>query len=207
MSSLLNSLFPFAKDRNILIFYLLTILNSSWFIAGNWIFFWTRFLTYGQLGIVDATAFAFGLLMEIPTGALADLLGKKKTLLVSSILCFLGVTFLIAPTNSMWTLLFGFMTAQVGWAFYSGSAEAMAYDSLKENNNEKGFEKVITRSNMIGIFVTIITTLIGGLMYMYWFRLPHYAWGAVYFFAALMCLFLREPSIDSEKFSLKVYIS
>jgi len=205
MASKIWSLLPYSQDRNILRFYMLTALNSSFFIAGNWIFFWTRFLTFGQLGIVDALAFSWGLLMEVPTGAVADLIGKKKTILASCLLCFVGITFLIAPTNSFWPLLIGFLLAQTGWALYSGSAEALAYDSLKEANSESGFDVVMARSNMISIIVTVITTLAGGLMYVYWFRLPHFAWGTVYLLGFITSFWLREPKVDTEKFSIKAY--
>ncbi len=161
-------------------------------------------MTFGKLGIVDAIAFSFGLIMEVPTGAISDLVGKKKTILVSCILGFVGVM-VIASANSALDILIGFLIAQVSWALYSGSAEALAYDSLKERGKQDKYDEVISTSNIIGIVATVATTLIGAAMYVYNFRLPHYAWGFAYLFGFVASFWLREPKIDSEKFSIKNY--
>ena len=161
-------------------------------------------MTYGRLGVVDALAFAFGLIMEVPTGAIADLIGKKKTILASCILGFTGVM-IIASANSALSIFIGFLITQAGWAFYSGSAEAMAYDSLKERRRDNQYDKVISASGVLGIVATVITVLLGAVMYKYNFRLPHYAWGFAYLFGFVASFWLKEPSIDTEKFSLKNY--
>ena len=54
-----------APNRNIALFYFLTLVSACAFISGNWIFYWLRVMDYGQLGIVDASAFAFGLLIKV----------------------------------------------------------------------------------------------------------------------------------------------
>ena len=195
---------PEIGNKNIAVFYFLTIVNNSWFILGNWIFFWTRFMTFGRLGVVDALSFAFGLIMEVPTGAISDLVGKKKTILASCALGFIGVM-LIASANGIWPIFIGFLITQAGWAFYSGSAEALAYDSLKEIRKDGQYDRVISASNVLGIIATVITTLLGAVMYKYNFRLPHYAWGFAYFFGFIASFWLKEPSVDTEKFSFKQY--
>lgn len=161
-------------------------------------------MTYGRLGVVDALAFAFGLIMEVPTGAISDLMGRKKTILASCILGFIGVM-LIASANSTLPIFIGFLITQAGWAFYSGSAEAMAYDSLKEKKKDDQYEKVISASGVIGIVTTVVAILLGAAMYKYNFRLPHYAWGFAYLFGFIASFWLKEPSIDTEKFSFRNY--
>jgi len=197
---------PESSNKNIALFYFLTLVNNSWFIAGNWIFFWTRFMTYGRLGVVDALAFAFGLIMEVPTGAVSDLIGRKKTILASCILGFTGIM-LIASASGTLPIFIGFLITQAGWAFYSGSAEAMAYDSLKEKKQDNQYDKVISASNVIGIVATVVTTLLGAVMYKYNFRLPHYAWGFAYLFGFVASFWIEEPSIDTMKFSFRNYFN
>ena len=68
---------------------------------------------------------------EIPTGAIADLLGKKKTLLISFLLMALGL-FGIGLTPDFLFLAVWVFIAGVGASFYSGTLEALVYDSLKE---------------------------------------------------------------------------
>lgn len=197
---------PLLKVPNIALFYVLTASTNAFFIVGNWIFFWTRFMTYGQLGIVDATCFAFGTLMEIPTGAISDLIGKKKTLLAALLLSSLGV-FIISPASTITQIVIGFLIAQTGWALYSGAAEAFAYDTLKQLKLEDQFDEVISASTMVSIITVLISTLAGIWLYEQNFRLPHYFWAASYLVGFFFCLFITEPKVDTEKFSLKNYFN
>jgi MFS family permease len=196
---------PRWRERNIALYYLITASMSSFFIAGNWVFFWTRYMTFGQLGIMDATVFAFGMFMEIPTGAVADMLGRKKTMVAGALFCLPGI-FTMAAADSMWALFAGFMIASVGWAFFSGATDAMAYETLKEKGQAEDYDKVVSAAHMLGLSVTICTTLIGGLLYEWHYRAPHYAWAMMYFFALLAALALHDPQVKNESpFSLRAY--
>lgn len=44
-------------------------------------------------------------------------------------------------------------------------------------------------------------------MYEYWFRLPHFAWAISFLVGFIASLFLYEPKVDTEKFSLKIYLN
>ena len=79
-----------SEKRNIYLFYLLSATMNFWFIASNWIYFWTKYMTFGQLGWVDAAGFGFAILLEIPSGAIADLFGKRKTILFGMIAPAIG---------------------------------------------------------------------------------------------------------------------
>lgn len=200
----LQRLFPLAKIRNIALFYFLTFITNGWFIEANWYFYWTRFMTYGQLGIVDATTFAFGLLMEVPSGAISDLLGKKRTIVASMILNTIGILGM-AFANNMMTLWLFFFLVQLGWALYSGAAEALAYDTLIDHGKEDQFDQVISTSSMVAKITTLITILAGGILYAIHFRLSHIAWGIFYLIGIVASYFLIEPHSDNESFSLKNY--
>jgi MFS family permease len=190
--------------RNVRLFYFLTVVSACAFMSGNWIFFWLHFMTYGQLGLIDSLAFAFGLLMEIPTGAISDSVGKRKTLLMAMGSSAIAWTVMGFGTGIP-SLTAGFLVAQVGWAFYSGAAEALVYDSLKQDGQEARFERIIANSHVISLVTLVIATLIGGLMYHWHFRLPHLAWGMAYVVGFVAAWGLIEPAVDSQTFSLAAY--
>lgn len=191
--------------RNIAIFYILIAATNFWFIASNWVYFWTRFMTFGQLGWVDGIAFGFALLLDIPTGALADLLGKKRTIIFAMLSGLVG-TFFIATANSLPGIFIGWMITQMGYAFYSGTSEALTYDTLVQNKQEEKFDKVVTTGHALESYVGAATTFIGGFLYVINFRLPHYLWVVGFFIGLVASFFLVEPKIDTEKFSIKKYI-
>lgn len=200
-----RNFFPKSQISNIKWFYLLSALNNVWFIEGNWFFFWMRFMSSTELGILDASVFAYGLIAEIPSGAIADLLGKRKSLIVSMFLSSAGTMFM-ALAQGFWHLAIGFIIAQTGWALYSGAAEALAYDSLADKSEEKSYDDVISASSSINRIVTVITILLGGLFYTWHFRSTHFLWSLSGFAAIFVAYKLAEPKIDTEKFSFSNYI-
>ncbi len=192
------------QDRNIAGYYLIVMLYSTGFVVGNWIFFWTRFMTYGQLGVIDAVMFAFGMFMEIPTGAVADSIGQRRTLILSSALCFAGVLTVGAAT-SLAMLLGGFAVMLTGFAFFSGAAEALAYDTLKARGQAAQFDRVESTASTLGLLVAFVTTLLGGVLYALHFRASHYAWALGFLLAIVVAWRFYEPPIERAPFSWAGY--
>lgn len=161
-------------------------------------------MTYGQLGIVDGVGFGFALVLEIPTGAIGDLLGKKKTLIFSTLASTIGV-FTITFAHSMSGIFIGWIVSQLGYALFSGNGEALLYDTMKELGKEDKFDKTISKVDAISMYTFAITALIGGFLYKVNIYLPHILWGVGYLLAFFLTFFLVEPKIDTIKFSFKNY--
>jgi MFS family permease len=193
-----------SEKRNIYLFYLTSVGMSAWFIASNWLYFWTKFMTYGQVGLVDALGFGLALTLEIPSGAIADMIGKRKTILIGMIAGFLGVMLMTFSGNIV-GITIGWMITQICYAFYSGAGEALVYDTLKDLKLEVMFDKVITKARSIESITGATATLIGGFLYYYNNQLPHFLWGMGFFFGAVASYFFIEPKIDTQKFSIKKY--
>lgn len=192
------------EHRNIILFYILGATTNSWFLASSWIYFWTRYMTFGQLGWVDGLAFAFALLLDVPTGAIADIFGKKKTIIAALFACFAG-SMMIATANTLPIIFIGWMITNLGFALYSGAAEALAYDTLVELKQEDRYEKVISKASSIDLYTEAATVFIGGLLYGLSFRLPHILWSLAYFVGFIVSFRLIEPHIDTIKFSFRNY--
>jgi MFS family permease len=192
---------------NILLSYGLTFIRTAVFVSGNWIFFWLRFMTYGQLGIVDALSFGFGLIMEIPTGAISDMIGKRYTMIAGMLLVGLGF-FMEGVSANMGQLVIGFWICQVGWAFMSGADDALVYDSLKEHGAEDRYARVLANGSIISTVSLIASAFIGALMYNISPGLPHTAMGVLHLVGILLAFRLVEPKIKDaakEKFTLTAY--
>jgi len=63
--------------RNITIAYTLSFLWKCWFWLGIWVFYYLRFTDYAGIGFLEAVMITTATIGEIPTGAIADILGKK----------------------------------------------------------------------------------------------------------------------------------
>ena len=67
-----------ASMKNVKIAYVLSFLWRSWFWLGIWVFYYLRFTDYAGIGLLEAVMITTASLGEIPTGAIADVWGKKK---------------------------------------------------------------------------------------------------------------------------------
>jgi MFS family permease len=143
-----------------------------WFVAGIWVFVWGRFMSKTQIGISDAITFTLGFLVELPSGVFADIIGRKKTILMGNILLVIG-NFGVAFGSSFVSITVWYLIWTIGYAFQSGATEALAYDSVKNSGNEDKWGSVIGTSTVIMRTTSMITNAMGGLFFAIWFRLPY----------------------------------
>jgi MFS family permease len=136
--------------------------------------FTVLFLDYGltleQFAILNMVWAVTIVLAEVPSGALADILGRKKLLVFASILMFLEMSLLVIVPIGTSTLLFTVFLANrvfsgLAEAAASGADEALAYDSLKALGRETDWPEIlekVTRVVSVGFFITMIS---GALVY------------------------------------------
>lgn len=192
-------------DRNIKIAYILSFLKYSWFWIGIWIFFYLRYTTYAGIGLIETVMIATMVLSEIPTGALGDLLGKRKTLFLAFLLEGVG-NLLVALSNNFTSLIFSIALSSFGGTMYSGTAEALVYDSLKQNGKEDKFAKVVANLSSFQWIAVTATGIFGGILYTINPAYPFFASGSFLLMGAILTIFIKEPKVDSEKFSLKTFL-
>jgi MFS family permease len=192
-------------QRNILIAYILAFSKNTWFWLGIWIFYYLQFTTYVGIGLIETTLIITYTLAEIPTGAVADLLGKKKTLILAFLFETIGALIMAMAMNFEMLVLSVFVMC-VGGAFYSGTIDALLFDTLKQDGKEKTYDSKISMVNTIGLIAPAICGLIGGFLYTINPRLPFFGNAIGYSVGLIACLFLVEPVIDSVKFSFRNFL-
>jgi len=194
MHALFDKFFPFWRIRNIALFYVLSAIYNMWFVAGVWVFIWGRFMTNTQIGISDSITFTVGFLVEIPSGVIADIVGRKKAIVAGNALMTVG-NFLIAISSSFFGITLWYLIWTIGYAFQSGATEALAYDSLKRQGFEEEWHRVISTSTIISKAAMLITTGLGGIMFTVWFRLPYLAISLVGLLGLIAALLLQEIQV------------
>jgi MFS family permease len=107
-------------------------------------------LTLGQFGLLNAIWAITIVLLEVPSGALADTVGRRNLLIVAGI-CMLVemVALLVAPIGGGGWLfaffVFNRILSGAAEAAASGADEALAYDSLKAAGLENQWGRVLER--------------------------------------------------------------
>lgn len=143
-------------------------------------------------------------LMEIPSGYLADVFGRKKNLIYGVVLGFTG--FMTYSFSGGFT---GFLIAEiilgVGQSLISGADSAMLYDSLAQVKKEDEYLKYEGRMVSYGNFAEAIAGIVGGFIAAIHLRLPYIAQSMVAFIAIPAAFMLQEPLRHDikKKYSLK----
>ena len=109
-----------------------------------------------EIGIAETVFHITSLIFEIPSGVLADVLGRKKMLIVSTIMRMIGNAIMIF----MVCLSIAFMA--LSYNFSSGSGDALAYDSMKLADVESSFERYESNQLIIYRLCSGISTLCAG---------------------------------------------
>lgn len=93
-----------------------------------------------DIGIAEGVFHAVSFLFEVPSGMLADLLGRKKTLLISCLLASLSA-FAMSYSSSLFGVCVSFALEALSFNLASGTLEALLYDSLKALGREEQYDK------------------------------------------------------------------
>jgi len=192
-------------NKNIFLSYLLVFFKNSWFWLGVWVFYYLRYTNYAGIGIIETVLIITMTMAEIPTGAIADLIGKKKTLFFSFLIQAIG-NVMFGLSSSFIFLVFSVFVSAIGAALFSGTLEALVYDTLKQDNQQAKYDKKIANINTIQLIAPAICGALGGLMYMANPRLPFFASGVFYLLGCVVTIFLTEPIIDTIRFSASNYV-
>ncbi len=141
------------------IFMGLTTLDLT---RGLWmIYLFTRGFSLIELGIFEGIFHLTTFIMEIPTGIVADLWGRRFSRLLGRVifLISLGIMFL---SYSFALQLTGFIITAIGYNLESGAGEALLYDSMKELGIEGQYKKTAGKNNFVDWTGGILSFLIGG---------------------------------------------
>ncbi len=203
----INFVSNFQKNikKNILFIYILTFLHYSWFWSAIWVLFYLRFTNYAGVGILETIMILTTVIGEIPTGAIADLLGKKYTLTLAMLFACVGNT-IMGITPSFFFLTIGVIAASLGGVLTSGTTEALVYDSLLTTKDEKSYQKILGNISSIKMIALAISSIVGGFLYSISPGVPFIFVAFFQLLALISTLMLTEPPIDSVVFSLKNYL-
>ncbi|TLX74640.1 MFS transporter [Labilibacter sediminis] len=186
-------------ESNITKLYIIKI--AKWFMLTMPILM----LFYKDMGFTDKESFQLKafysiaiVIFEIPSGYLADVLGRKKTLIFGSILGTIG--FLVyATTSGYYYFLLAEIILGIGQSFVSGADSAMLYDSLKSCNREKEYIKYEGRNFTVGNYAEALAGILGGSLAALHMRLPFIFQTGIAFMAVPASIMLIEPIIASTR--------
>lgn len=146
-------------------------MSNLWFLSAVWLFFYRLFVTDQQVGLLDAMAFAIGLIAEVPSGALADRYGRDKIVKAGHMLAGFGI--LLQSAGSSFAPFFvGQAILMIGVSFVSGADDALFYDAINFDRTSKRWRSLVTRGSLYSLLGALCATVVGGFAYTINPRLP-----------------------------------
>lgn len=157
------------------------------------VLFWqSSGLSMTEVMVLQALFAAALALFEVPSGYLADMLGRKQTIVAAGVFLTVG-TGIYGVVETFNGFLFAEILLAVGFALISGADQALLFDSLVESGREREFSRHWGGASSIEMGFAAVGCVAGGLLGSVSFRLPFYVATVGYGCLMLVALTLREP--------------
>jgi MFS family permease len=157
--------------RHVITAYLVTsglfTLAASLIWAVNTLFLLGAGLNIFQAMVVNATFTAAQLVFEVPTGVVADTLGRKKSLLIGIAIIIVSTGLYVATPRLGWGMA-GFIVGStllgLGFCFQTGAGDAWLVDALDATGWAGPKDRVFAWGGMTFSAAMLVGTLAGGFL-------------------------------------------
>lgn len=189
------------EPRTIILTYLIVsalfTVATSIIWSVNSLFLLGAGLTLFQMFIVN-TGFTLGdLIFQIPTGVIADTLGRKVSFMLSIATLVVSTLLYVAAAQYRWGMG-AFIGASIfiglGFTFYSGAVEAWLVDALDRARYTRPKEQVFAWGGMVFSGAMVVGSLIGGLLGQIDLRLPYLVRAGALAATFIIVAFLMDDS-------------
>lgn len=119
--------------------YTISALSSFQLAGASWVaLLAARGFSMVEIGVAESVFHAVSFLFEIPSGVIADVFGRRKSMILSQCM-FLLSALLMAFSEGIVSVCIALAVSALGYGFSSGTREALAYDSLKCAGQEDSY--------------------------------------------------------------------
>ncbi len=157
-----------------------------------------------EVGIMEGFYHVASFLMEIPTGAVADVWGRKLSRITGRVLG-IGALLIALFGDTMLVQTLAFMLIAVSNNLESGAGDALVYDTLVEAGESEAYMSVAGKQELTYQVASIGAFLIGGITATISYKLTFSLTFASLTLAILSALFLTEVTLEKrETFSRSI---
>ena len=179
--------------NNIALCYAFRALGGMGLTDGVWVLFMaSKGLPLWQIGLLEGVFHVTSLLFEVPSGAMADMLGRRRVLFISRVMG-IASSIVMMLSSSFLPLCVGFVFAALNCNLTSGSHEALLYDSLLELKREEEYFTTAGRMGFVWEVGHAIGVLAGGFLARASYLLCYLIDMVVCAAGGVTCLLMAEP--------------
>lgn len=179
-------------QRNLIALYLVKL--SKWFTLVMPIivlFYEEHKLGLQDVFILKSVYSVAAVALEVPSGYLADIWGRKRCIVAGCVL-FFGGYLCYSLTSTFAAFLVAEILLGIGQTMINGADSALLYDTTVHHGRENLYLRYEGRITMIGNFAEAVAGIFGGLLAVYSLRYPFYAQAVVAFVGIPAAMALRE---------------
>lgn len=163
-------------------------------------------LSMTEIMVLESFFLFASLLFEIPSGAFADLYGRKNSLALSMLLgCISLILFGIG--TEFFVFLLAQVTLGIGWALASGASDALVYDSLIEMKQEQRYSKIYGISLFLVLSTLAISSIASGFLEKFGQRKMFFISAGIWACGIILALLMKEPPIHKKHSYLKTMLN
>ena len=204
---------PVESPRTVIRTYIATqglfTLSTSVIWGVNTLFLLRAGLSLFEVFLVNA-AFSVGdLVFQVPTGVVADTLGRKTSFLLSLSTLIVSTLAYVAAYQyrwGVWVFAASSVFLGLGFTFYTGAVDAWMVDALNRLGYEGMRQTVFARGGMAFSGAMLIGTLSGGLLGQIDLALPFLARAAMLAITFVLALaFMREARAQRPPLTMRAF--
>jgi MFS family permease len=196
-----------------------TLRHNIWKMQAIRLLFWTHFvssvlvpffqewggLSLTQILLLNAWFMLWNFLLEIPTGTVADFLGRKTSVALGCAVGVVGVLVYVSRPQIEVFLLAEILLA-AAQTLLSGADEALVYDSLDELGERQRAKKILASLESFKLGGIVGGALLGSVIAKQWgVEKPLLFQVAPLGLAGVLALCLREPTVSTQSHRAKSY--
>lgn len=142
-------------------------------LTGAWVaILAARGFSLVEIGIAETVFHITSIIFELPSGVMADVFGRKKMLMVSTVMQLIATVIMIM-SNDLFMVCLSIAFHALTYNFASGTGDALAYDSMKLAKVESRFENFESNQLIIYRLCSGISTLCAGFALAIGYRLAY----------------------------------
>lgn len=189
--------------------YLYSFLKDFSFFTAVIVPFFTDWggLSQFQIQLIQTWFSLWVFILEVPTGAIADRLGRKHALALGSLVVSIAVLIYGTIPSFAIFLLAEFLFA-IGYALTSGADQSLLYDTLVEEGRQKESKKIFGRLDAFHMAGIMVAAPFGSLIAAkFGINAPMLASSIPFFLASLIGWSLIEPKVPTSESQAPNYLS
>jgi len=183
---------PGTVARTLALFPWMKLAQSLLFWQAVWFLYFQQSLSAADALLLYALYEISVTALEVPSGYMSDRLGRRRTLLASGVATLIG-TGCLALGDSFAVFACGQALIGAGMAFASGTDSALLFETLASEGRKADIEAQELTAWRFGYAGSMISAVIGGMLYSWDATLPF--WASILATAGflLLVVLMREP--------------